>query len=155
MLKPFEVIGAGRPEFEMGVDAPAFDWGEKATFENPSDATVKQAVLGIFAGLPDEVLPILTKVAMELVRNAQAYAAPTPSAIRTHASVYTLILGWTMDGGYRYPLIMVGDRNPAMPVVRESTRTGLKRVIGDTYRCGAAGTQSGKWVWGLVDPQKR
>lgn len=155
MLNNFGAIGASRPEFEMGVNAPTFDWGEKATYENPSDATVKGAPLLFFAGLPDEVLFTLTKVALELFRNAQAYAAPTPGAGWTDAPVHTLVLGWTMDGGDRYPLIMVGDRNPAMPVVRESTRTGLKRVIGDTYRCGAAGTQSGKWVWALVDPQKR
>lgn len=143
------------PEFEMGVDTPMFDGGERSTFADPTDATVEHAVLGIFNDLPREVQGIVTRVAMELLRNAQAFAKPQPGQFRFDAPTHTLVLGWTMDGGYRYPLVAMDDVSHKMPAVQVSTRTGLKRVISQTFRCGAHRTADGKRVWAVVDSQKR
>ncbi|SNR51334.1 hypothetical protein [Actinomadura mexicana] len=145
-----------RPEFETGP-VPYTIGKQTSEANEPTEAMVEHSVQGIFADLPPEVRGIVTRVAMELIRNAQWYGQAPAGVFLPDGPAVTLFLGWATDERemVKYPLVMVGDRNPEMPTVQESTRTGLKRVISQTHRCGAVRTGGGKRAWAIVDPQPR
>ncbi|WP_433467342.1 hypothetical protein [Spirillospora sp. CA-128828] len=155
-----------RPEWETGP-VPYPIRTQKATLDEPTDTMVEHLVQGIYADLPPEVRADVIRVARELIRNAQWHGkrsaeaellrSSQPAQLRSSQPDFTLILGWATDEEEQvvYPLVVVSDRSAVMPQVLQSTRTGLKRVISLTHRCGAESLTGQKRVWALVDPQRQ
>ncbi|MEV4007328.1 hypothetical protein [Actinomadura sp. NPDC049753] len=151
------VIGAG-PQFPSKFpedEEPAFYGHQKFILEDPTDQSVEGAV-GVFYGeLGPKVRNIVDMVVTELFHNAQGHRSHQQGVYHPWPEI-TVTLGWTLDGDFKYPLVIVQDRNIGRPELRvDRPQRGLVRVISHSPKSGWRRSNNGNRVWAMVDFQPR